>query len=242
MKKFLSTSVLLVLSLVGITTIAAQENEAVSQDCAVKGIISDVRIETSAKVVYTQIANAATPTVRVDGVASALEKIEVVQKGSKLVVKAKKSRTTFDTNENVTVYVSGHGLNSINILGAGVFESQKLDLNKLKIDIVGSGSASIDALNGKSLDVSIAGSGDFVSKNILMQDTKIEISGSGEAYLKGAAIKAIYTVNGSGSIGAEDFAVQSVVANVAGSGTVNCYACRLESHRSGSGSVFNHHK
>ena len=75
-------------------------------------------------------------------------------------------------------------------------------------------------------------------KNVKATTVMSEVNGSGDINIKGSAQKATLTVNGSGDISAEKLAATNVVATVAGSGDIVCYASRqLDARVSGSGDI-----
>jgi hypothetical protein len=106
-----------------------------------------------------------------------------------------------------------------------------------KINIGGSGNATVGAGSSPSLEVRIDGSGCLNAESYQTQEADVSISGSGSAGVHAAESLAI-KIAGSGSVNAESCETKDVSVEIAGSGDVNtCATQSLAVKIFGSGSV-----
>ena len=129
---------------------------------------------------------------------------------------------------------------SISVLGSPDVEYRQSNGSKTTVSIYGSDNLvdllEVSTVNGV-LQVNIK-----KGVKILSGERRLKVIASSpslnQVNIKGSAQKATLTVNGSGDISAEKLAATNVVATVAGSGDIVCYASRqLDARVSGSGDI-----
>jgi len=86
--------------------------------------------------------------------------------------------------------------------------------------IVGSGTMSVDRVEGTAFSGSIAGSGDLNIATLRVDDADLSIAGSGDARAAGAVSHLTVDIAGSGSLDAAGLRAASAAVSVAGSGDV----------------------
>ena len=106
-------------------------------------------------------------------------------------------------------------------------------------EIAGSGTISVDKVNGESFEGGVAGSGDLRLAQVDVRKLKMAIAGSGEIQARsGRAAVAGYEIAGSGDIDAGGIVAGVASVSIAGSGNVNANATGTASVEiAGSGDV-----
>lgn len=216
-----------------------------------------VRLSGSANLIYTQ--KAGKPSVEVYTSDNIAEILDIRVKDGTLLVGFKKgyNRISYDKLE---VRVSSEHLHGVSLTGSGNINlTNGLQTTSLSLSISGSGNIRCDNLTcsgdlscslagsgnirGKkgtcsNLDVSIAGSGNVELKETTASYAKVSIAGSGNATLTGTADKGAYKVSGSGDIHASGFQINTLEANISGSGDIECHVTEyLNARTAGSGRI-----
>lgn len=120
----------------------------------------------------------------------------------------------------VKIYITMPVISALKVTGSGsITASNNLAVDKLRLDVSGSGSVKIDRLKAQQIENKISGSG------------SIKISGENASSLSAS-------ISGSGKLDAFSLAAGSVTVNISGSGNANVQATEtLDTRISGSGSV-----
>lgn len=113
------------------------------------------------------------------------------------------SSACYSNSQPVTIIVYTDSLRAINLAGSGDITSE-ITLNATQSDIVLSGSGNI------SFPCSV-------------EAVNLELAGSGNIRVSGNAQVAIMNISGSGNIDAKNVVAQSVVAEINGSGNIECF-------------------
>ena len=112
---------------------------------------------------------------------------------------------------------------TVSIAGSGSFLAPSLECSqKLSIQVIGSGDISCSKLQTEQCDINIAGSGNIRVSDIQAEKLTGAVAGSGDLHLQGKARKAEYHQAGSGTIHAEEYAAQDVIAQCIGNGEIYC--------------------
>ena len=124
------------------------------------------------------------------------------------------------------------------VLQVNIKKGVKILSGERRLKVIAS-SPSLNQVDIKgSADVYLKGTIKGNDLNVKATIVMSEVNGSGDINMKGSAQKAALTVNGSGDIDAEKLAATNVVATVAGSGDIVCYAAgQLDAKVSGSGDI-----
>jgi len=135
------------------------------------------------------------------------------------------------------ITVSGVALNAVGLAGSGEILLGRLNQDRLKLDVSGSGRASAEGRIDR-MDLSISGSGSARLGEVAMQQAAIRISGSGQVSARGRMDQVDLTISGSGAAQLGDVAARQADIHIAGSGTADL-APREEAnvHVTGSGKV-----
>lgn len=159
------------------------------------------------------------PSVRAEGSAKALERLEIKVENGVLGIGTKEGNwVSFGNNGGITVYVTTPSL-------AGA-------------SIGGSGDMRIDKVEGGSFAASIGGSGDMRIAALKVAEASFSVAGSGGVTASGAADKATISVAGSGDIDASGLETKNSTVSVVGSGEVRARAMETASvSMMGSGDV-----
>ena len=178
---------------------------------------------------------------------SNFDSISLSGSGEVIVTQGGSESLSIETDDNVIEYieaeVEGGTLklgfkNRVNIISTTklVFYVGVDDLTSLKIS--GSGDFEADRIEADRLEVDVSGSGDVQISDLIASEVSAEISGSGEIDLTGEVDAQEIKVSGSGKYLGGDLCSESVKVGVSGSGNATvCATERLDSSTSGSGSV-----
>jgi hypothetical protein len=140
-------------------------------------------------------------SVRAEGPAAALDKMEAVVERGSLQIRLKKpyrNNSNWRDFRGVTFRVSVPRLVGSTIAGAG-------DMR-------------IDKIEGRRFAGTVAGSGDLDIATLQVDDAQFTMAGSGDLRAKGSARQASLTVAGSGNIAARDVVTRTASVSIAGSG------------------------
>jgi Putative auto-transporter adhesin, head GIN domain len=180
------------------------------------------------------------PSVRVEGEADLLDRLDIAVRGSDLHIGYKRDRGWSwgfsHDRKPVTVYVSVPSLKGASIGGSGDIRIDKVEGGDFTGSIGGSGDLQIGALKVGRAGFSIAGSGDIRAAGSA-ESTDMSIAGSGGIDAGGLqAQTAKVSVMGSGSVSAR--ASESADVSVMGSGDVEVVGgAKCAIHKMGSGDV-----
>ena len=147
-------------------------------------------------------------SVRAEGSAEAMEKLEIRVENGRLIIGAKRKKDGwFDRSTNrdkvvVTVTVPA--------LAAASVE--------------GSGDIRIDKVQGEAFEGEIAGSGDLEIGDVRVKRTEFSIAGSGEIRAKGATESSEVSIAGSGDVDVSGLQARTAEISIAGSGGVRAHA------------------
>jgi hypothetical protein len=140
-------------------------------------------------------------SVRAEGPAAALDKLEAVVERGSLQIRLKKpyrNNTDWRDLRGVTFRVSVPRLVGSTVAGAGAMR--------------------IDKVEGRRFAGIVAGSGDLDIATLRVDDAQFTMAGSGDLHARGSARQASLTVAGSGNIVARDVVTRTASISIAGSG------------------------
>ncbi|CAA9541079.1 MAG: hypothetical protein AVDCRST_MAG23-2068 [uncultured Sphingosinicella sp.] len=147
-------------------------------------------------------------SVRAEGVAEALDRLEIeVEDGTLKIGNKRGSNWNIGWGGNrpkTTVYVTLPAIRSA--------------------AVAGSGDMRVDRVQGDRFQASVAGSGDLDIGQILVAETKFSVAGSGNIKAVGTAQNSSVSIAGSGDIDTGGVQVRTASASVAGSGNIRIHA------------------
>jgi len=147
------------------------------------------------------------PSVRAEGPASELDKMEVVVEEGSLAIRPRREfrmNYRWDNHRPGTFYVSAPRLNAA--------------------AIAGSGDMKIDRVEGERFSGTLAGSGNLAVAFLRARDVRLSIAGSGNFSVKGEADRAALSVAGSGNLRLAGLATRTASVSVVGSGDIDLNA------------------
>lgn len=158
------------------------------------------------------------PTVRAEGDADMIQRLEVQVDGSRLKIGTRSGISWTSSSGRVTVYVTTPSLQAAEVTGSGDMRVGALRTPRFGGRLTGSGSLTVEALQADAAEFRLTGSGDLQAAGRARQ-TSLNIAGSGNAALAGLqAETASISVAGSGN--AELRATGTASVAVRGSGNV----------------------
>lgn len=158
--------------------------------------------------------------VRVEAQFNIIPLITTVNKDGIVIIDTKEGEC-FNATKDVIVHVYSSNFESVHVKGSGdVYTETSIKVDKLDLDLKGSGDIDLQNVKIKEVNAKIKGSGDI---NIAAADTSarvnLSIMGSGDINLIDApTLKANTEVKGSGDI--KLHAIETLDAKVSGSGSV----------------------
>ena len=170
------------------------------------GAFDRIALEGSPDVV---VAVGAAPSVRAEGDADLIERLEVIVEGAKLSIRVREGSGrwfSFRRHRGVTLHVTVPSL-------AGVA-------------IAGSGDVRVDRVEGSNFNGAIAGSGDLEIGTLAVGEANFSVSGSGSVRASGRADRAMVSVAGSGDIDLARLEAGDATLGMAGSGDIGIRATR----------------
>lgn len=176
-------------------------------------------------------------SVRAEGPAAELDKLRIVKDGSTLRVgRQRKNGMSWSKGSKAKIYVTLPRLAGAAVAGSGTMTVDRVEGTRFAGDIAGSGSLAIAAIAVDQADFSIAGSGD-ASATGSARGLKVDIAGSGSLEAGGLkATQAAVSIAGSGGVRARVDGAASV--NMMGSGDVDLGSnAKCTVSKMGSGSV-----
>jgi len=195
----------------------------------------------SMKIEYIQDDNA--PYLQVTTDQNIYEKYEfLVEDGHKLQIRPKKEyrRSHNFSPTEFKVITNSRKLQEVDIAGHIEFHANSsLKGNDLELKLAGSGSINLhDTVTVDKLKISIAGSATATGQSLFTDEIKGEIAGSGTMNLGGTGRKVKFQIAGSGDIHAYDLLMDEVDCEIAGSGDIEVYTNnRIHSKVAGSGTI-----
>jgi hypothetical protein len=160
------------------------------------------------------------PSVRAEGSAEALERLDIRVDGGDLSIGTRRDSWFSGARRGrVTVYVTAPSLEEASVAGSGNMRIDSVHGEEFEASVAGSGNLDIAALQTRRAEFSIAGSGNITAAGTVEQ-TEVDIAGSGEARLQALQTRtAEVAIAGSGDINLQ--ASESVGGSIMGSGNVN---------------------
>ncbi len=177
------------------------------------------------------------PTVRAEGDAAVLERLEVRVENGALKIGTERGNWSWRRSRgHATVYVTVPSLTGAAIAGSGDMRIDRVEAQRFAASIGGSGDLEIAALRARQANFSIAGSGGIRASG-QAEETDISIAGSGNMSLNGLqSRRADVSVAGSGDVAIH--ASESVAASILGSGDISVEGgARCSVTKMGSGDV-----
>lgn len=178
----------------------------------------DVNVAGPFNVIYEQ-GNAC--TVLVKGSIEQLEKMTIYVKDGGLYIDQRKNEPS-GTFDGLQVFVTSPSLDVIGIAGSGTLTAPKaLTVNKITLEVAGSGAITLAQLTCTDLRNEIAGSGKITLGVVQANIVKNEIAGSGDIDIAGLTCKDVRNeIAGSGDIIINNMNVDDVKSEIAGSGDI----------------------
>lgn len=154
------------------------------------------------------IATGQSPGARVSGDAAALDTVEVRQDGATVVIRRQSGRWQESgqavQTQPIAVTLGTPTLQSVSVLGTGV--------------------AAVTGMNGGRLDLSVAGTGSIAVADANGAQLKATTIGSGRIDVAGRADKVSLSVNGAGTIHADQLDATELTVRLDGPGEVTARA------------------
>jgi hypothetical protein len=157
----------------------------------------------------------------IEGSKRALDEIETVVSGDRLVIKKENWRFSFNDDDRVTINLSMPEIEGLGVSGSGKAQiMDKIEADNLSLSVSGSGKLITEELNADELDCGISGSGDIIMNS------------------GGSVDNGDISISGSGSFSGEGVEIDHLNVSISGSGNCRCKAGdTLEAHVSGSGNI-----
>ncbi|HET9640874.1 MAG TPA: head GIN domain-containing protein [Allosphingosinicella sp.] len=182
------------------------------------GAFDKISLSGSSNVIVTV---GGSPSVRAEGDAALLEKLEIKVENGTLHVGYKKGNWSFGWRKDhgpVTVHVSAPSLTGAEVAGSGDMKIDKVEGGDFVGEIAGSGEIQLASLRARKASFAIAGSGGVTASGTA-ETGQFEIAGSGDIHAGGLQVKsAKVSVAGSGNV--ETQATESASVDIMGSGDV----------------------
>lgn len=158
------------------------------------------------------------PSVRAEGEAADLERLEITVVDGELRIGMRPGSGWFGSHRGITVHVTVPSLQAAAITGSG-------DIN-------------IDRVQGQTFTASVGGSGDLAVHELRVAQASFALNGSGGISVAGAAQRASANLNGSGELRLAGFETADATVSLIGSGDVALRATGTAQVRlTGSGDV-----
>lgn len=141
------------------------------------------------------------PSVRAEGDAAALERLEIAVVDGELRIGMRSgSSSWFGSHRGVTVHVTVPSLQAASIAGSG-------DIN-------------IDRVQGQAFAATVGGSGDLAVRELRVGNASFNLTGSGGIRAAGGAQRANAALSGSGELSLSAFETADATVSLVGSGDV----------------------
>jgi hypothetical protein len=210
---FTFTLIALLLSACGVRTIRGSGN-VVTEERDVSGFDS-VTLSGYGQVIITQ-GDAEALAIETDD--NLMQYIETKVSGRTLEIRFTEERTIVDPSESIIFRLSVIDLTALDSSGAGSFEIDALDTDRLEVDLSGAGNIEIGSLSATDLVVTVSGAGN------------VELAGQVETQK--------IDLNGLGNYDAPDLKSQAASVDISGAGNVTMWVLdTLAVKMSGAGNV-----
>lgn len=200
--------------------------------------VGDFRAIAAAGAHDVLVTSGATPSVRAEGPADAIEQLDIRVEDGTLKIGNKKnvSGSWFGKGDKVVVHVTAPRIEAAALAGSGDLNIDRAEGDSFKASLAGSGDLKIAALRASEADFSLAGSGDMEIAGGV-GSAKMSLAGSGGMRLGSLqARQAKVSVAGSGGVRA--MVTEAADVSVAGSGSVKLTGgAKCAISKRGSGSV-----
>ncbi len=180
-----------------------------------------------------------TNSVEIDCSDDAYDRIEIEERGDKLVIRNRDRGWNWRgwRGSNIDVYVTMKDIEGITVSGSGnVVGENVFRTDDLYLSVSGSGDMDIEA-DAKDMEMRVSGSGS-ISMAGSGDDLEVKISGSGRVKAEDLEVRSLdASISGSGSIYIT--AEEEIYARISGSGSVYYKGDpdRVQSNSSGSGKI-----
>jgi hypothetical protein len=176
-------------------------------------------------------------TATATGPQDVLNKLELVVRDGKLIVRRQSEFMNWSSGQSATITVTMPALTSAEVTGSGSLTADRAAGDAISASVAGSGDLELTLVEAKSVDLSLAGAGDLVVKGGKADRGDISLAGSGDVSTTGLSLTAAdISLAGSGDIDAT--ATGTADVSVAGSGDVRVGGgAKCDSSEIGSGSV-----
>ena len=104
--------------------------------------------------------------------------------------------------------------------GSASLSSDYVTAGRICLTMTGSSESEMEQVNVENLNVDVSGRGNAELDNMVSSEVNVTVSGSGSVSLDGRAVKAEYSVSGSGEIDAEDLDCGNTAPTVSGRGVI----------------------
>lgn len=176
-------------------------------------------------------------SVRAQGPAKELDKLEIARDGDTLVIRRKReSGLGWGSSEGVKVFVTMPRLATASVSGSGDMAVDRVEGGRFKGAVAGSGNLSLGSLRVDEAALSVAGSGDLTGAGVARR-LSMDIAGAGDIDARQVtAAEAAISIAGSGN--ARAIVNGPAKINIAGSGDVELGGQpRCSTSKVGSGEV-----
>lgn len=182
----------------------------------------EISFSGSAEFTYEQSEAAPALTLTIDE--NLLEYIEVKVKDKELKVYPKKEgmlKSSYQLRPTVfKIRANSRQLEEVSFSGSGHFTAN-------------------GPVKGNELELNLSGSGTMEMNALQMNELECNVAGSGQVTVKGKVREAKYNIAGSGSVKAGDCESEGVNGNIAGSGNLEVYVTgELKGNIVGSGNIY----
>ena len=178
------------------------------------------------------------PSVRAEGDAKAIERLEIEVEGGKLKIGSRNHVSLGFSRDRgpVKIHVTVPSLTGAAVAGSGDLKIDKVEGSRFSGAVAGSGDLDIGAMKVEQAEFTVGGSGGIRAAGTAA-DSKVSVAGSGDLHLEALEVRrANVSVAGSGGVKAR--AMETADVSVAGSGDVTLSGpARCNVRKSGSGQV-----
>lgn len=191
------------------------------------------------------MAHAAETVTREQTIPAGVDQVTIETPGDLHIVPGAQARLSVEAEPHVHEKLDNAiGQGTLTLRAKGGFNTQRalryvLTIPHLRaLTVRGSGDANVGAFRGEKLVVEVVGSGDSVLEGIEFKNLTLRISGSGDVSARGHGEELDASIDGSGSVRAQNYAVARARAKVVGSGDIDVNASgRLDATVGGSGDI-----
>ena len=177
---------------------------------------------------------------------SDFDRVTLTTSGEVIISQGEEESLTVETDDNVMRHVTTQVEDGMLTLGTErgkLISATRLTFNLTVRDLAGlrltgSGDVTVERLDANRLEINVTGSGDVRIGLLAAKDVEVEITGSGDVDLAGQATGQDISVSGSGNYRGGDLRSDTVEITIRGSGGATVWATgSLDGSITGSGSV-----